>query len=309
MTDLPKQKQALAVVLVLQGRARIPALEINAAALNIDEEISTRLGKLGSVFKKEDVDCAYEAYATFEKFTRAEGSQMSSYIHEFEDLYEKAKRHKMVLPDAILAYKLLDNAGLDVRERQMVLSACNELKYEDMKRALRRIFGETVSSHTVIKDEPTFFGSSRGKYRQKWKPYEKKPQKGKNPVGRDGRPLRCSSCGLINPFWQSCPDRQNEVTTHEVRMLWRLKAMAKERGALEQQTSGLRISINGDRSGSYAGRTRRRAVAGRPQEHQELQDHPGTCSSADHCCQDLGVPKRQSELSRAHKTLPRDRNT
>ena len=85
MTDLPKQKQALAGVLVLQGRARSLALQIDAAALNTDEGLTTLLGKLGSVFKKEDVDCAYEAYATFEKFTRAEGSQMSSCIHEFED--------------------------------------------------------------------------------------------------------------------------------------------------------------------------------------------------------------------------------
>ena len=61
---------------------------------------------------------------------------------EFERLYEKAKSHKMELPDAILAYKLLENAALDTRERQMALTASQELKYESMKSAMGRKFGD-----------------------------------------------------------------------------------------------------------------------------------------------------------------------
>ena len=57
------------------------------------------------------MDCADEAYKNFEICVRREGVSIAAYILEFERLFEKAKTHKMELPDAILAYKLLENAA------------------------------------------------------------------------------------------------------------------------------------------------------------------------------------------------------
>ena len=43
---------------------------------------------------------------------------MNDYILEFEQLYCKMAEHEMKLPDTILAFKLLDGAGLNEAQRQ-----------------------------------------------------------------------------------------------------------------------------------------------------------------------------------------------
>ena len=47
------------------------------------------------------------AYEKFEKFRRPETMSITDYIVEFERLYYKIKTHKMVLPDNVLAYRVL----------------------------------------------------------------------------------------------------------------------------------------------------------------------------------------------------------
>lgn len=47
------------------------------------------------------------AYEKFEKFRRPETMSITDYIVEFERLYYKIKTHKMVLPDDVLAYRVL----------------------------------------------------------------------------------------------------------------------------------------------------------------------------------------------------------
>ena len=42
----------------------------------------------------------------------------------------------MTSPDAILAFKLLDNEGLDLNSRQMALTACSDLKFDTISRLL-----------------------------------------------------------------------------------------------------------------------------------------------------------------------------
>ena len=51
------------------------------------------------------IHTAYEAYERFETFSRAPSVTVSDYIIEFERLYNKAKQHKMELPDGVLAYR------------------------------------------------------------------------------------------------------------------------------------------------------------------------------------------------------------
>ena len=119
----------------------------------------------------------------------------------------------MEQPDSVLAFKALDNASLEEKERQMVLSACQDLEYDAMKSALRRIFGEGGSSSTSIKTEHAYFSSfkQRGRYQtgqHSSTPYQRTMyQRGKNPIGKDGKITRCSSCGSVNHYYRNCPDR------------------------------------------------------------------------------------------------------
>ncbi|CAC5382062.1 unnamed protein product [Mytilus coruscus] len=70
----------------------------------------------------------------------------------------------MALPDAILAFKLLNNAGLGQSDRHLALTACSDLKFDTMKSALNRIFASKSQSDNDIvtfKEESAFEGEHR----------------------------------------------------------------------------------------------------------------------------------------------------
>ena len=124
VTDLDKKKQALAVALLLNGRPRDIALEIQADDLNKDDGMTTLIRELDKVFMREEKDRAYEAYSEFDRVSRRDGASMAEYIADFEQKYNKMRKFNMVLPDAVLAFKLLDTAGLDIKDKQLALAAC-----------------------------------------------------------------------------------------------------------------------------------------------------------------------------------------
>ena len=104
-------EEAPTIALRLTGRARQIALSIPADELHDDIGIDKLFEKLDKSFRRDEVDCAYEAYKNFEICVRREGISITAYLLEFERLHEKAKTHKVELPDAILVYKLLENAA------------------------------------------------------------------------------------------------------------------------------------------------------------------------------------------------------
>ena len=59
MTDVEKERQALALVLLLSGQARQCALKINVADLNMTDGVDTLLKSLDELFLKDKVDIAY----------------------------------------------------------------------------------------------------------------------------------------------------------------------------------------------------------------------------------------------------------
>ena len=72
----------------------------------------------------------------------------------------------MVLPEPVLAFKLLGSAGLSQKKRQLVLTATSTLDFSSMKSALKRILGGSTVSNTGninVKEELVYltsYGSS-----------------------------------------------------------------------------------------------------------------------------------------------------
>ena len=68
---------------------------------------------------------------------------------------------EMKLPDPVLAFKLLDGSGISDDERKLSLALGKDMKYEDMKSALKTLFNKSSSTTTVqsavIKQEETFY--------------------------------------------------------------------------------------------------------------------------------------------------------
>ena len=75
------------------------------------------LSVLDPVFQKNETDISYSIFTQFENFQRSTQT-MSEYIVEFERLYNLMKNKSMELPEAILAFKLLDKAGLERGDKQ-----------------------------------------------------------------------------------------------------------------------------------------------------------------------------------------------
>lgn len=123
-----------------EGRARETALEIPANDLNKDDGMETLLAKLDAVFLREEKDRAYEAYSHFDSISKDGAVSMTDYIIDFEQRYNCMKKYNMTLPDAVLAFKLLDTACLEEKRRQLALTVCTDLTFASMKSALKRIF-------------------------------------------------------------------------------------------------------------------------------------------------------------------------
>ena len=89
--------------------------------------------KLDMVFKSEKVDETYSTYAKFINFRKESGISMNDYVLEYEHQYHRMTEHDMKLPDAVLAFKLLNGASLSQEERQLALAVGNDLKFVTMK--------------------------------------------------------------------------------------------------------------------------------------------------------------------------------
>ena len=129
----------------------------------------------------------------------------------------------MVLPEPVLAFKLLDNAVLSQNERQLVLTAASTLDFSGMKSALKRIFGTSTVSSTAninIKEEPVYLTSygKRGKQRyfrqnkggsnssdKSYRQSGARPR-GTNLLNRDGTMSKCAICESIFHWAKDCPD-------------------------------------------------------------------------------------------------------
>ena len=96
----------------------------------------------------------------FINFSRAENVDINEYILEYEHLYKKMEDFGMKLPDAVLACKLLDSASLSVDDRKLALAFNKDMRFSDMKAALKRLFNKASSTNIpniAIKDEETFY--------------------------------------------------------------------------------------------------------------------------------------------------------
>ena len=84
VTDLAKNKQALAVTLSLKGQSKAIALELDRDILHSDGGIKYLLDALDPVFRKDETDISYSVYRDFESYEKTNSQSMNDYIVEFE---------------------------------------------------------------------------------------------------------------------------------------------------------------------------------------------------------------------------------
>ena len=152
-TSLERKKQGPAIFLSLSSQAHEAVLELELDELNDDNGVKNLLEKLDKLYLKDDTHSADEAYKRFETFSRAPSMTVSDYIIESESLYNKAKQHKMELPDGVLAYQFLNSANISSHHKQLVRATLPELSYQSMKDQLKKIFSDPTNLFSDAKQE------------------------------------------------------------------------------------------------------------------------------------------------------------
>ena len=154
-------------------------------------------------------------------------------VNEFESRYDEMAKYDMKYPEKVKGCKFLDMASLELREKQMMLTAARDLTFEKIEKALRRVFGSNQSisdsnfdelvpsqpsSSTSIKTEA--FMSNRYSKFQKRKTTDSKPYK-KNPIDRSGNITKCRNCESVHHYVADFPvpfenKRQKATESHFV---------------------------------------------------------------------------------------------
>ena len=161
LTNLSKDKQGPALWMALKGKAKEAVKEMEISEIKKDSGLSDMMAKLDLLFKTDDNQAAYIAYRDFENFVRPMEMSFQDFVIMFESQHSQIKRHKMELPDGVLAYRFLHSANLKEDEIKLCRATISDFTYEEMKRKVLSLFGDKVQSNPsamTIKTEPVFYG-------------------------------------------------------------------------------------------------------------------------------------------------------
>ena len=238
LTDLPKNKVAIAVHLSLSGRARQATSELSVDDLKSEDGISRLIAKLDRVYLQDENWRCFNNYLAFENCKRSEDQSIDDFLSEFDRRHFKLKECGVVIHDAVLACRLLKSCNLNDVLFQLALSTTKEMTFENMRATLKRLFADkgvvdvpvskakgdylitSPPAHSVmIKEEPSdaFYSTGYSRRRQGNRRSSGYRRSGlmqgrmrraghTNPVGADGRTTSCFNCGSKAHWIRDCPN-------------------------------------------------------------------------------------------------------
>ena len=147
VTEVEKKKHAGLILLRLDDDTQDTILEaLGETDVNIDAGSQLVIDKLDAIFEKNKTISAFETYEAFECFKRSPDMSVSDFITEFEKRNNKIKAIKIELPDGVLAYRLLKSANLSQYNENLIKATITELKYDEMKEQMKKIFSSAKES-------------------------------------------------------------------------------------------------------------------------------------------------------------------
>ena len=127
---------------------------------------------------KDEISYAWDFFQDFEDCVKTEDETYVQYINKFDSLYQRLKTRGMVLPEMILAFKLLKGAKLLKEERLIILTGMNfenkQTLYQDAMISLKKFKSGPASDSATsssssnmgsIKVEPVFVTENAGRSR------------------------------------------------------------------------------------------------------------------------------------------------
>ena len=232
VTEISKAKQGIVIALSLpeddshQIREKV-FNQISLDDLKKENGLDTLIKFMDTHLKKDELTDSVEKYEDFEDLQRAENQSVNEYIQSFDAKYRKLEKLNIKLPAEVLAFKLLKRANVSREEKLLVLTGMNyanrETLYEEAKRSLKKFKGDITTGygpsceagHSVlatkcVERHTEGISGISGWHSRKGGGQQQndfiQSRKRKNPVGVNGKPLLCKSCGSYRHFVAECPD-------------------------------------------------------------------------------------------------------
>ena len=101
VTDIPEDKQAAAIYLSLEGKARECCKSIKADELKGNAGKVKLMDKLKELYAVDNEQRIYQAYEEFENYARPTTGTMTDFLNEWERRYNQLKAREIVLPPAV----------------------------------------------------------------------------------------------------------------------------------------------------------------------------------------------------------------
>ena len=170
LTDIVEEKQAIAIHLSLTGAAHKATGQLGRDKLKKSNGVKILLEKLDSLYLVDKGRRQFAAFNELYNLRRSSGTDINSFVAEFEQVYYKFTQQDMTLPDPVMAFMLLASCELDENDRRMVMTAVTDVSFENMKFALKRIFCNNIAPKVdvgpfgvQVKTEPVYYGRKEDK--------------------------------------------------------------------------------------------------------------------------------------------------
>ena len=244
VTDLSSRKQAIAVALSLPEEDETQIRDKVFDQLPLEElKKENGLSLLVTFFDKhlakDDLSDSLEKFTDFENYERSEGQTIHDFIENFDTKYRRIEKKSMQLPSEILAFKLLQKARINHKEKLLVLTGMNygnrKTLYEEAKMSLKKFKGDHLSSEKqvskinvrkFVKNEEVLVAGCAFKAHRKLvqktkascnqggiggcsdsvKLSPKAFNRRQNQFDANGKILRCHACDSFRHLLASCPD-------------------------------------------------------------------------------------------------------
>ena len=229
ITSVEKKKQAEVVLYHLEGHPSGVQEKIDIALgeklVDKEDGLEQLITYLDGIYAVDPMTDAWNKYKEFVRLRIKDGQAVSDFIAEFEKAYAKAKACGNECSDSTLAFNLLEACRLSETDEKFVLTEVNfkdgkEKKdlLQQVKNSLRKYQGRvslssdmSQSSKMEVKKEDTFLTSEniQSLVAAGWRPPVQKTgyQGKKNPLGRDGNPLKCFTCNSEYHLQDKCPKK------------------------------------------------------------------------------------------------------
>ena len=143
LTNIEENKKGLALQYVCRGSERIHEAVTDIPTENVEcsEGFDNVLTVIDELLKIDQRDIEMRECSEFNTLTKEEDQTMAYFIDLFDSKYCKIKEHGNSLSNNMLIDKLFKAAHLTKTEEQMINLVYPEATYEDVKKALKHMFG------------------------------------------------------------------------------------------------------------------------------------------------------------------------